>query len=67
MTTLNRQQIVAEQIIRDYVRKRIIKNLQEREMVENKVRKLVRHLIMEAETGTENLVLILVLMFLQIS
>jgi len=53
MTILKREQLVAEQIIRDYVRKRILKNLNEREVIETKVRKLVRHLIQEAETGTE--------------
>jgi hypothetical protein len=53
MATIKREKLIAEQIIRDYVRKRILKNLQEREMVENKVRKVIRRLIIEAETGTE--------------
>ncbi len=51
-TFLDRDKLVAEQIIREHVRKRIVENLREKTIVENKIRKAVRRL-MEAETGTE--------------
>ena len=51
-TFLNRDKLVAEQIIREHVRKRIVENLREKTIVENEIRKAVRRL-METETGTE--------------
>tara|TARA_Y100000592_G_C5410530_1_gene287833 strand:+ start:174 stop:953 length:780 start_codon:yes stop_codon:yes gene_type:complete len=51
-TFLDRDKLVAEQIIREHVRKRIVENLREKTIVENKIRKAVRRLI-EAETGTD--------------
>ena len=51
-TTINREEFLAEQIIREHVRKRIKKNLYEKTLVENKIRKYIRTLL-EAETGTE--------------
>ena len=51
-TFLDRDKLVAEQIIREHVRKRIVENLREKTIVENEIRKAVRRL-MEAETGTE--------------
>ncbi len=53
MTIIDRQTLVAEQIIRDYVRKRLTERLDSVDLMENKVRKVVRQLILEAETGTE--------------
>tara|TARA_A100001515_G_scaffold92088_1_gene73499 strand:- start:364 stop:1206 length:843 start_codon:yes stop_codon:yes gene_type:complete len=51
-TTINREEFLAEQIIREHVRKRIKKNLYEKTLVENKIRKYIRTLL-ETETGTE--------------
>lgn len=53
MTTINREDLVAEQIIRDYVRKRLLEKINKQELLESKVRTVVRRLIIEAETGTE--------------
>ena len=52
MKSIDRRKLVAEQLIREHVRKRIKLKLQEAKLKENKIRKLVRTLI-EAETGTE--------------
>ena len=45
MTTINRQKIVAEELIRSYVRKRIKENLNKKITVENAIRKQVRRLL----------------------
>ena len=50
--TIDRDTFLAEQIIREHVRKRIKRNLTEKRIVEDKVRKYIRTLL-EAETGTE--------------
>ncbi|HCT51091.1 MAG TPA: hypothetical protein DF712_01405 [Balneola sp.] len=52
MNFLNRDEIIAEEIVRTYVRKRVQKKLYENRIFENKVRKIVRQLL-ETETGTE--------------
>ena len=52
MTTINRDQLIAEQLIREHIRKRIKNKLNEQKVFENKLRGFVRRLI-EAETGTE--------------
>ena len=52
MTIIDRNTILAEQAIREYVRKRIVDKNKEKKLVENKIRYAVRR-ILEAETGTE--------------
>ena len=51
-TTINRDQLIAEELVRKHVRQRILLKLKEQEVTEQKIRKVVRRLI-EAETGTE--------------
>tara|TARA_R110002020_G_scaffold251442_1_gene465322 strand:+ start:1738 stop:2511 length:774 start_codon:yes stop_codon:yes gene_type:complete len=50
--TIERNQLIAEELIREHVRKRITLKLEQQRFAENKIRKVVRQLI-EAETGTE--------------
>jgi len=52
MTIIDRNTILAEQAIREYVRKRIVDKNKEKKLVEDKIRYAVRR-ILEAETGTE--------------
>tara|TARA_R110002020_G_scaffold174965_5_gene366748 strand:+ start:1040 stop:1837 length:798 start_codon:yes stop_codon:yes gene_type:complete len=53
MSNINREQMVAEQLIREHVRKRIKARLSEQQQHEGKLRKVIRRMILEAETGTE--------------
>ena len=53
MTKINREQMIAEQVVREHVRKRIKMKLLEQQQQENKLRKVIRRMILEAETGTE--------------
>ena len=50
--TIDRNQLIAEELIREHVRKRIVMKLEQQRLAEGKIRKVVRKLI-EAETGTE--------------
>ena len=50
--TIDRNQLIAEELIREHVRKRITLKLEQQRLAEEKIRKVVRKLI-EAETGTE--------------
>ena len=50
--TIDRNQLIAEELIREHVRKRITVKLEQQVLAEEKIRKVVRQLI-EAETGTE--------------
>jgi hypothetical protein len=50
--TIDREQLIAEELIRDHIRKRISLKLDQQRLAEEKIRKVVRKLI-EAETGTE--------------
>ena len=50
--TITRDQFLAEQIIREHVRNRIRKSLNERKLFEGQIRSHIRKLL-EAETGTE--------------
>ena len=50
--TINREQLIAEELIREHVRQRILFKTNEINIAEQKIRKVVRQLI-EAETGTE--------------
>ena len=52
MTTINRKQILAEELIREYVRGKIISKVKSNRIAENKIRKAIRTLL-ETETGTE--------------
>ena len=52
MKSINRDKLIAENVIREYVRKRISEKLQEQKVFENTHRKHNRKLL-EAETGTE--------------
>ena len=51
-TTLDRNDFIAEQLIREHVRKKVIKKLQITKLAEQKIRTAVR-IIIEAETGTD--------------
>ena len=51
-TMINRNQLIAEELIREHVSKRIKIKLEEQNLAEAKLRKVIRRLI-EAETGTE--------------
>ena len=50
--TIERNQLIAEELIREHIRKRIALKLEQQKLAEVKIRKVVRQLI-EAETGTE--------------
>lgn len=50
--TIDRNQLIAEELIREHIRKRISFKLEEQRLAEEKIRKVVRRLV-EAETGTE--------------
>jgi hypothetical protein len=50
--TIDRNQLIAEELIREHIRKRITLKLEQQVLAEEKIRKVVRQLI-EAETGTE--------------
>ena len=50
--TIDRNQLIAEELIREHIRKRIAVKLEQQRLAEEKIRKVVRTLI-EAETGTE--------------
>jgi len=50
--TIDRNQLIAEELIREHIRKRITLKLEQQRLAEEKIRKVVRKLI-EAETGTE--------------
>jgi hypothetical protein len=51
-TTLDRNDLIAEQLIREHVRKKITKKLQNLNIAEQKIRTAIRT-ILEAETGTD--------------
>ena len=50
--TIDRNQLIAEELIREHIRKRIAVKLEQQRLAEEKIRKVVRQLI-EAETGTD--------------
>ena len=52
MTTIDRQQMIAEELIREHIRKRMSDKLSEVFIAENQIRNAVRSLL-EAEAGTE--------------
>ena len=52
MTNISRQDLIAEELIRTHIRKRIKKNILERHQVEKTLRESIRQ-ILEAETGDE--------------
>ena len=53
MKTIPRDQIIAEELIREHIRKRISNKLEQQKIAENKIRKAIHRLILEAEAGTE--------------
>ena len=53
MKNIDRQQMIAEQVIREHVRKRIKNKILEQRQNEGKLRKVIRRMILETETGTE--------------
>tara|TARA_R110002126_G_scaffold4922_2_gene25494 strand:+ start:3758 stop:4555 length:798 start_codon:yes stop_codon:yes gene_type:complete len=53
MNNINREQMIAEEIIREHVRKRIKNKLLGQQQNEAKLRKAVRRMILETETGTD--------------
>lgn len=48
-----REQVVAEQLIREHVRRKIKEKMENQRVFESKLRQVIRSLIIEAETGTE--------------
>ena len=50
--TIDRNQLIAEELIREHIRKRLSYKMEQQRLAEEKIRKVVRKLI-EAETGTE--------------
>jgi len=52
MKKINRDKLIAEQLIREHIKKRISNQLTSRKVIEEKIRTVVRKLL-EAETGTE--------------
>ena len=52
MKTIDREQFVAEYLIREHIRTRIVDNLDKQRIQENKLRAAIRRLL-EAETGTD--------------
>jgi len=53
MTTILRDQMIAEELIRTHIRTRISENVRHKNLAEQKIRYVVRKIILEAETGTE--------------
>ncbi len=53
MTSINREKIVAEELIRSYVRKRISSQLNKQKLAENKIRQAVRKLLIEVTADTK--------------
>jgi len=52
MTTINRDKLIAEELIRTHVRKRISKHIQAKNIAESKIRKTIRKLL-ETATGSD--------------
>ena len=53
MKSINRETFIAEQLMREHVRKRISDKLKKQRIQENHLRSAIRKIINEAETGTE--------------
>ena len=53
MTTILRDQMIAEELIRTHIRSRISENLKHKKASEQQIRNVIRKIITEAETGTE--------------
>jgi hypothetical protein len=53
MNTISRQNLIAEELIRSHIRKRIKENLKQKNLIESKVRQAVKKILSEAETGTD--------------
>ena len=52
MESLNREKLIAEELIREHVRKRIAKKINQQKLLEDKIKKAVR-IILETEAGTD--------------
>ena len=52
MTIISRQDLIAEELIREHVRKRIQQKFLQNQLVESKFRRVVQKLLMETEAGT---------------
>jgi hypothetical protein len=52
MITINRNKLIAEELIRTHIRKRVSEKLKAKNLAEAKIRKTVRMLIIETATGT---------------
>jgi len=50
---INREDFIAEELIREHVRQRISATIRSRQLAEQQIRSVVRRLLTEAETGTE--------------
>ena len=53
MTTILRDQMIAEELIRTHIRSRISENLKHKNASEQQIRNVIRKIITETETGTE--------------
>lgn len=53
MSTIKREEFITEQTLRKFIRQRISNKLESRQLAEGRLRKVIRSLIQEAETGTE--------------
>ena len=53
MKSLSRQSLIAEELIRDHIRKRISRKLTEKKKLEETLRFAIRNVLNETETGTE--------------
>ena len=53
MKNINREALIAEQLIREHVQRRIMRNLNERQKFETALKKTIRNIILEAEAGSE--------------
>lgn len=53
MKNIKRETFIAEQLVREHVRRRIKRNLAERQQVENSLKMAIRKIILETEAGTQ--------------
>lgn len=53
MKNTSRKTLIAEQLVREHVRRRIMKKIQEDRSTNSSIRKVIRDILVEAEAGTE--------------
>ena len=52
MTTINRNKLIAEELIRTHIRNRVSEKINTKSLAEAKIRKVIR-ILLETATGTE--------------